>query len=80
MAFKLLVRSRETLIYEGECTSVTSLNDIGEFDVLENHANFITLIQKFLVIDKNMPEEQKISISKGVMSANEAGVEVYIQE
>lgn len=80
MSFKLLIRSREDLIFDGDCETVTSFNDIGEFDVLDHHANFITLITKFLVINKNTPEEKKIALEKGVLSANEDTVEVYIQD
>ena len=78
--FKLLIRSRENLIYEGDCETVTSFNDVGEFDVLEHHANFITLIKKFIVINKGLKEEKKIAIEKGILTANEDIVEVYIQD
>lgn len=78
--FKLLIRSRENLIYEGDCETVTSFNDVGEFDVLEHHANFITLIKKFIVINKGMQDEKKIAIEKGILTANEDIVEVYIQD
>jgi len=80
MSFKLLIRSREALIYEGDCSSLTSFNDVGEFDVLEHHANFITLIRKFIVINKGEKEEKKITIEKGVLTSNEDTVEVYIQD
>lgn len=78
--FKLLIRSREALIYEGDCATVTSFNDIGEFDVLEHHANFITMIKKFIVINKGEESEKKIAIEKGVLTANEDLVQVFIQD
>lgn len=80
MAFKLLIRSREALLFEGDCETVTSFNDVGEFDVLEHHANFITMIKKFIVINKGEEDQKKISIEKGVLTANEDLVQVFIQD
>ena len=42
--FKLLVKSREGILYQGEVESMTSFNEKGEFDILSRHANFISLI------------------------------------
>lgn len=80
MALDLTVRSREALVYEGSATSVTSFNDIGEFDILEGHANFISLIKEFVVINKDMDGEKKFSIEQGVLISSENKVSVYVQD
>lgn len=80
MSIKLLIRDREHLLVEQEVETLTSFNDVGEFDVLDGHANFITLINQFVVVNKGMEGEQKIPIEKGILSANDNVVEVYVQD
>lgn len=43
----LLVRivSPRGVIFEGQATSVSSKNSIGSFDILPQHANFITIVE-----------------------------------
>ncbi len=80
MSFNLRILSRENLIFNDVCNTVTSYNSVGEFDVLEHHANFITMINNYVVIDKNLPNEKKIPLEKGVLSSKGDVVEVYIQD
>lgn len=44
-SFKVKVTSPSKILYEGEAESVTSTNSKGLFDILAQHANFITLIE-----------------------------------
>lgn len=45
---KLQVRviSPTVKLFEGDASSVSSLNSSGKFDILPQHANFITLVEK----------------------------------
>ena len=45
-------RDRERLAFEGPAVSVSSINDRGVFDILPNHANFISLVRNYLKIKK----------------------------
>lgn len=80
MALKLIIRDKDTLLYDKECETVTSLNEVGEFDVLATHANFITLVSKYIVINKHLKDEKTIPIKRGVLSVTGDNVEVYVQE
>jgi F0F1-type ATP synthase epsilon subunit len=77
---KVFVTSREERIFDGTCDSVTSLNEVGEFDILSQHANFTTLIKKYIIINKNQENEQKINIDKGVLTTSDNAVQIYVQE
>ncbi len=46
---KILVLSSAKLLWEGEALSVSSRNTQGDFDILPNHANFITLVNDYPV-------------------------------
>ena len=76
--FNLLVRSREGVVFQGQVESISSINDKGKFDVLATHANFISLIQKELVIRKPREEKSLIKITNGLMRVRENNVEVYL--
>lgn len=75
---KVDIRSRKEQFFNGDAKTVTSLNDTGEFDVLPNHANFVTLIRAFIIIDKDLPSEKKFEIDNGVLAAKTGAVDIYL--
>ena len=72
------IRSRKEKFFQGDAKSVTSLNETGEFDVLPQHANFVTLIRGFVVVDKGLPTEKRIELDNGVLAAKTDSVDVYL--
>lgn len=79
MALSVVVKDREKQLFFGKCITVSSVNDVGEFDVLEKHANFITLIHKTLILDKSLKTEKVIPIVKGILIVSNNDVEVFVQ-
>lgn len=62
---KLTVRSPEAILFTGEAKALSSYNIRGLFDVLPLHENFISIIQKEVVVhldkeDKSFPVEYGI--------------------
>ncbi|MDP3973354.1 MAG: hypothetical protein Q8P92_00830 [Candidatus Daviesbacteria bacterium] len=41
------------LVYEGDVFSVSSKNSQGKFDILKDHANFVTIIENEPIIINN---------------------------
>ena len=76
--FHLLVRSRDGEVFRGEVDSITSYNEAGEFDVLSEHANFISLIKKKLIIRDMAGNVKNINISSALMRVRNNFVEVYL--
>lgn len=72
------IRSRNKTFYNGPAYSVTSINEIGNFDVLPQHANFVTLVMKSIVVDKGLNTEIEIPIDKGVLYVQNDAVDGYI--
>jgi len=78
-ALKVLIRSKNKTFFDGVCYSVSSMNDVGEFDILSEHANFVTLIKNKIIIDKSMDSEKTISIdNKAVLNIINNQVDVYL--
>ena len=75
----VLVKSLKKTYFEGKASSLTSLNDTGEFDILSEHANFISLIKKYVIIDKGLTSEQKLVVSNGVLRVKENKVEIFLE-
>jgi len=77
--FHLKVSSREGVVFEGDVASVTSYNEKGRFDVLAEHANFISLINKGLeIVESNKKEKINIPFDNALIRVRENNVEVYI--
>ncbi|HJX01679.1 MAG TPA: hypothetical protein VJ348_00715 [Candidatus Humimicrobiaceae bacterium] len=74
----LTVKNRDGIIFQGEIVSLTSYNEKGKFDILQRHANFISLIKKeieFRLINK---ETKKIEIDNAVLKIINDQVEIYL--
>ena len=74
----VVVRRREGLVFTGRVFAVSSVNKIGNFDVLPNHANFICTIQNLLTIHHTKEKKQEFKIDSGVLRAKGNLVEVYV--
>jgi F0F1-type ATP synthase epsilon subunit len=75
------IRKRYQLVFSGKCLAITGQNDIGTFDILANHANFVTIVKEKLIVrfDKNPKNDMTLLIFEGgLLRAKENIVEVYI--
>lgn len=63
-----------------ECpaTVVSSKNEVGKFDILPQHINFITLIFDSIVIRTPEKKEIKYQFQKGVLEVNKNIVNVFL--
>ena len=72
------VKNRKKVFFDGKAKSITSLNLSGEFDILPQHANFVTLIKDYLYIDRGLETEQKIDIKTGLLAVRHNKVDIYL--
>jgi F0F1-type ATP synthase epsilon subunit len=72
------VRNRTQLLFDDDVTAVTSKNDTGIFDVLPEHANFISLITSPLVLRKLDGQNQEIPFTNGIIKVKDNAVYCYI--
>jgi len=71
-------RATET-VWEGAALSISSTNSHGAFDILPNHANFITLIkEKEVLIEDIKREVLKFTFKQCVMHVHANVVKVYV--
>lgn len=65
--------------YDGDAKSVSAENDTGPFDILLGHKNFLTLLLPCdIIIRREGAEDEKITITRGMMHVKANGVVVFL--
>lgn len=72
------VRSRQGLTFEGELYAVSSFNQVGPFDILPEHANFVSMISKKLILHRGDGKIEEINVDKGVIMVEQDKVQIFI--
>ncbi len=78
IAFPLTIRDREKVLFQGDAKALTSLNDRGEFDILPEHTNFISIIREKLTVHKTDGSDENFRIEHGVVKVFANSVAVYL--
>lgn len=64
--------------FDGVATSISAINDTGEFDILKGHHRFLTLLQPCELAIVTPKGDEKIKITRGVMYVKEDRVTVFL--
>lgn len=75
---QLLIKTRDETLFDGVVESVTSVNKVGKFDILGNHANFISLIQEKLIIKEEGGGKKEFPVESGLARVSKDKVEIYL--
>lgn len=71
----------EKVLWEGTAEAVSSVNSDGPFDILPEHANFLTLVQDTpIVIHHADNKSQEFRFKKAIVYVFSDKVSVYVQE
>ncbi len=74
----VIVRDRNHVLYDGPATGLSSKNSKGIFDILLNHANFISLVNETLYIHQKGQPDRVIPMNNAIVKVKENNVEVYV--
>lgn len=55
------------VFFEGEITALTAANGVGEFAILKNHANFITILPAGRVSVLTRFGKREVDITRGIL-------------
>ncbi len=72
------VRNKNKVIYNGQAFAITAINDKGNFDILSQHENFISLIKNKVIIRPTPKESNEIAIENGILRAYKDKVYIYV--
>ncbi|PIS14639.1 hypothetical protein COT64_01570 [Candidatus Shapirobacteria bacterium CG09_land_8_20_14_0_10_39_12] len=74
----LTVMTREKVLFEGEAKAVSSINEIGAFSVLPQHANFVSVVKDFLTVIKPNGETVTFQTKTGLLKIWENEARVFL--
>ena len=71
------IKDRGRIYFDGEANAVTTYNEMGIFDVLPMHENFISLIKKKIVIHDEV-NQRELEIDSGLLKTTGDKVNIYL--
>lgn len=71
------IKNRQNIYFDGEVNAITSFNDLGLFDILPKHENFISLIKNKIILH-NKSEKKELKIDQGLLKVRDNKVDIYL--
>lgn len=75
--FYVKIFSPFEIYFEGEASAVSALNDTGPFDVLKDHANFITILPAGTIKVLTRFGKREVVINRGILRASNNKVTLF---
>ncbi len=75
----VIVNSPNRLIWEGKAQSVSSENSTGVFDILPEHANFVTMIENKPIVIRTGLKEEIFQYDNAVLSVKGNLLTIYAE-
>ena len=74
---RVIIKNRENTLFDGQVSAISSFNDVGLFDILPMHENFISLIKDKIILHRS-EKQKEVKISQGVLKVREHKVNIYL--
>ena len=72
------VVSPTQIFYDGPAVTVSATNRVGPFDILENHANFFSLITEGDILINTGVQELRFPVTHGIVKASKNVITLFI--
>lgn len=76
--FHLKIVSRQGDIFNGEVGFISSVNEEGEFDILPQHANFISLLKEKITYKPINDEVRELKFDTALLRMKDNDLEIYL--
>lgn len=74
----VIIKSPETIYFDGVVKAITSSNEKGIFDILPSHENFISIITTEIILHLKDNQEKKVKIEKGIIKTLDDKVQIFL--
>jgi len=74
---KVVVYGRQGVIFEGQVTALTAVNDRGTFDILPMHSRFVSTFEGALTLHLPNSKSQILELQSGVIRVDQELAEVF---
>lgn len=80
---QIKISNKDKLVFDGTGFAVSSKNEIGVFDILGEHSNFVSIIQEYVDVHRGDPRrgefaKQRFVVDRGILTVKANIVEVFI--
>jgi F0F1-type ATP synthase epsilon subunit len=75
---KVIVRTTEDIVYNGEADRVSSFNEVGRFDIYPMHANFISILNKEITLYLHKEKVKEMKIEQAVMKVKGDVIHIFL--
>lgn len=73
----VIIKNKERIIFDGQVNAVSSFNDVGLFDILPLHENFISLVKNKIILQDSAGQKE-FKINNGLLKVKEDKVDIYL--
>lgn len=77
-SLSVIARAPFEVYYEGDASSVSAINRVGEFDILPGHADFFSVLSPCEVRIETDKEPVEFTISNGIITARDNQVMLFV--
>lgn len=78
IVLKVKIWDTSDVIFEGEADRVSSFNEVGRFDVLKMHANFISLLHHKITLFRKGAKIKEMDIGQAVLKVKRDQVHIFL--
>lgn len=78
-SLKITIMNSENVVTHETASALTSFNHLGIFDILPEHENFISIIEKQIIIYGIDGSKKAFDINKGVLKVAGDEVDIYLE-
>jgi F0F1-type ATP synthase epsilon subunit len=75
---QVVVHDEKGVLFSGMAKALSSVNDQGPFDILQEHTNFITLIKDKVEIVTETDQVKSYPVDGGILHCFTSKVEIYL--
>ena len=72
------IKNSETILFNGEASSLSSVNESGSFDILPYHANFFSIIKEKIIIHNHQKKTEIVIKDNGILKAMNNKVSIFL--
>lgn len=73
----LIIKNRDQILFDSDVENITSYNKKGTFDILLDHANFISVLDKQIIV-KQRGSTRQFTVDNGLVKVRENKVWIYL--
>ncbi len=78
MKLSVKIQNPEKVVFQGDVAALSSINERGKFDVLPEHANFLSIIQNEIILHKLDGKTETLKIEQGILRVQLDRVDIFL--